>query len=214
VPPAVIDPATPRAAARPDIDAGIVTRVAGPANELPEGTLIKALIKQELNSKTTAPGSRFDATLTEPVLRDGHVLLPAGAIVSGRVTSVHSGRRISGAASIHLQAQIVTMPDGTYFPIHGQVIDTDLTRSAKVDREGTIVRRDRPKATLAVLGATTGTAAVAGAVLAGAPGAIVGASVGAGLSTVWWLKQDRQTDLPQHTRLTFALTSPLAVPTK
>jgi hypothetical protein len=214
MPPAVIDPATPRMATHADIDAGIVTRVSGPSNELPEGTLIKTSIRQEFNSKTTIPGTRFDATLIDPVLRDGHILLPAGAIISGRVTNVHSGRRISGAASIHLQPQIVTMPDGSYFPFHGQVIDTDMNRSATVDREGTIVRRDHPQATLAVLGAATGTAAIAGAVIAGVPGALVGAGVGAGLSTVVWLKQDRQEALPQNTRLTFALTSPLLVPEK
>ncbi|SNS44209.1 hypothetical protein SAMN05421770_101989 [Granulicella rosea] len=201
-------------AALPDPDAGIVTRVAGPSNELPPGTLLKVRMVEGLSTKATTPGSRFDATLAEAVLRDGQVMLPVGTILSGRVTEVHGGRRIKGAASILLQPQILTLPDGTHYTIHGQVIDTNLYRSTKVDREGKIVRRDHPKETATVLALTTGSAAAAGAVFGGGAGALIGAGVGAGLSTAWWLKQDRQTSLPPETGLTISLTAPLAFPTK
>jgi hypothetical protein len=43
------------------------------------------------------------------------------------------------------------------------------------------------------------------------PGAVIGAGVGAGVSTVVWLKQDRQTELPVDTRITFSLIEPLTV---
>lgn len=198
----------------PDPDAGIVTRVPGPSNELPLGTLLQVRMIEGLSTKATTAGSRFDATLAEAVLRDGQVMLPVGTILSGRVTEVHGGRRISGAASLLLQPQILTLPDGTHYTIHGQVIDTNLYNSTKVDREGKIVRRDHPKETLAVLGGTTGSAAAAGAVFGGGAGALIGAGVGAGISTAWWLKQDRQTALPPETKLTISLTAPLAFPTK
>jgi hypothetical protein len=194
-----------------DIDAGIVTRVPGRSDELPEGTLLKMRIHQSLSTISTRPGSLFDGDLVAPVERDGKVLIPAGSIVSGRVTAVHSGKRISGAASIHLLPTRVTLPDGTHYAVHAVVIDTSLYKVTKVDREGTILRRDHPKETLGVLGASTGTGAIAGGVMGGPPGALVGAGVGAGVGTVVWLKQDRQEDIPADTKIIFSLISPIEV---
>ena len=59
------------------------------------------------------------------------------------------------------------------------------------------------------MSATTGTAAVAGAVLGGGVGAVVGAGIGAGVSTAWWLRQDRQEEIPQDTGVNFTLVAPL-----
>lgn len=194
-----------------DVDGDVVTRIAGPANQLPVGTLVKTRMGQELSTLGTAEGTMFTAALTEAVERDGRVLLPVGSLLSGRVTDVHGGRRISGAASIHLQPMTVTLPDGTKYDVRAQVIDTNLMQSVKVDREGTIVRRDHPKEALAVLSLTTGSGAAAGGVIAGVPGALIGAAAGAGVSTALWLKQDRQTSMPVNTQVVFALTSPMVV---
>lgn len=195
----------------PETDADIVTRVAGPPNQLPVGTMMKVSMAQALRTRETQEGSEFTAELTEPVLRDGRVLLPAGSVMSGRVTDVHGGRRITGAASIHLQPMAITLPDGTKYKMHGQVIDTSLYKHVKVDSEGTISRRDHKMATAGALGLTTGSGAAAGAVFGGWPGAIIGGVVGAGVGTAVWLKQDRQEELPAGTKMVFSLTSPLAV---
>ena len=45
--------------------------------------------------------------------------------------------------------------------------------------------------------------------MGGGVGAIVGASLGAGVSTVIWLKQDRQATLPKDVTLVFSLTTPM-----
>jgi hypothetical protein len=196
---------------KPDIDADIVTRVPGPKDTLPQGTLLKIRLHEDLSTFISKPGDRFSGELTEDVERDGRVMLPAGSILTGRVTEVHGGRRISGQASIHLLPQTVTLPDGTRYDIHALVIDTSVYKATKVDREGTILSRDHPKETLALVGATAGTGAVAGGMLAGPPGAVVGATVGAGVSTTLWLKHERQTELPMNTRIVFSLVSPLYV---
>ncbi len=199
------------AANTPDIDANVVTEVDGPHNRLPEGTLLKMRLHQTLSTLETKPGANFDGELFEPVVWDGKVLLPVGTLVAGRVTEVRGGHRISGAASIHLLPTSLTLPDGTHYTLRAQVIDTDMYKLVKVDREGTISRRDHPKETLAVLGGVTGSGAVAGAVFGGAPGALIGAGIGAGVSTAWWLKQDRQTALPADTKIIFSLTNSLTI---
>jgi hypothetical protein len=198
-------------AATPDVDAGIVTRIPGPSNELPIGALIKVRIAENISTESTPKGMKFTAQLIEGVERDGRILVPAGSVLTGYVTEIHGGKRVSGAASIHLKTSTVTLPDGTKYLVHGQVIDTDMFKVVRVDREGTIYRRDHAAKTAATMALATGSGAAAGALIAGVPGAVIGAGVGAGVSTIVWMKQDRQAELPSETKIVFSLTEPLTV---
>ena len=193
-----------------DPDANIVTSVAGPANQLPAGTFLKTRIGQSVSTDTTPEGTSFTASLTEPVLREGRVLLPAGSLVTGRVTEVRSGKRISGPSAIHLQPQSVTLPDGTRYKLVAQVIDTSLIHSSKVDDEGTIHSHGSSAVQKGAFALATGSGAVAGAIIAGPVGALVGAGVGAGVSTVVWLREDQHAILPANTGIVFSLLEPLA----
>ena len=193
-----------------DPDAGIVTRVPGPANQLPIGAMLHIRLRQALTTTGTHPGTVFTASLLDAVQRDGRVLLPAGATVEGKVTQVTAGKRTASAASIHLTPLSVVLPDGTRYPLRAQVIDSSMYRTTKVDEEGTITHKNR-KGTIAAVGLATGAGAAAGAVFGGWPGAIVGGVIGAGVSTVVWLRQDRQADLPAGTEVVLSLTGPLTV---
>lgn len=185
---------------------GVVVRVAGPSNILPEGTLIKTRLLQPLSTGSTPEGAEWSAEFMEPATRDGQVLIPAGAILRGRVTEIHGGKRVHGRAAIHLNTLSVLMPDGTTRGMHAQVIDTSLYHTTQVDGEGTILRRDHKGEVVGIFAATTGTGAVTGAVVAGPPGAVVGAGIGAGVGTALWLRQDRQAEIPHDTVITFELT--------
>ncbi len=194
-----------------DPDAGIVTEVPRRPNELPVGTAIRIRLRDGIATESTQPNTAFTAELSENVLSDGRVVLPAGSTVEGTITQVRGGKRIRGAALIHLQAQTVVLPDGTRMPLRAAVIDTDQYANTRVDEEGNILRKDHVGATLAAMSLTTGGAAAAGAVIGGGVGALVGAGVGAGLSTAWWLKQDRQATLPKDTLIVLGLTEPLQI---
>lgn len=198
---------TRRPAQPDDIDADVVTSVPIRAGEVPEGTLLKVRMDDALSTQSTIRGSEFTATVTEDVQHNGRVVIPVGSILDGMVTEVRGGRRISGRAAIHLEPRRVTLPDGTYYVVHAQVIDTNDENNVSVNEEGTILRRDHAKETLAIASAATGSAAVAGAMIGGGVGAAVGAGIGAGASTILWLKQDRQAALPKNTALTFSLTT-------
>jgi hypothetical protein len=189
-------------------DAMIVVDVPERAGELREGTLLKTKMISTLSTESTVAGSRFTAAVTEPIERNGLVIIPVGSILDGRVTEVHGGKRISGGALLHLETSNVTLPDGTHYIVHAQVIDTGKSEF-KVTDEGTLKKKDHAKETLAVMGGVTGAGAVSGAMIGGGVGAIVGASVGAGVSTVIWLKQDRQATLPKDVELVFSLTTPM-----
>jgi hypothetical protein len=199
----------PAAAQVTDPDAGIVLSVPDVPGQIREGTLLRVKMQQGLSTIDTVRGSQFSAELTQAVMNEGKVVLPVGSVLDGRVTEVHSGKRISGAASLHLEPIGLTLPDGTHYTIHAQLIDTDQLKHLKVDSEGTLERRDHPKETLAIAGAATGAAALTGGMIGGGVGAIVGAGIGAGASTVVWLRQDRQAELPKDAGLIFSLVTPV-----
>ena len=191
-----------------DVDAQIVTSVPEREGELGEGTLLRVEMKESLSTASTMPGTKFTAQVVEAVEKDGRVIIPIGSILDGQVTDIHGGRRIAGGAAMHLEPRSITLPDGTHYVLHAQLIDTSRS-DFKVDREGTLKRREHPKETLAVMSLATGSSAVAGAMIGGGVGAVVGAGLGAGVSTFIWLKQDRQASIQKDVRLVFSLTMPM-----
>jgi hypothetical protein len=189
-------------------DAMIVTSLPEREGELREGTLLKTKMLDTLSTSSTMRGTKFTAEVTEAITRDGRVIIPVGSILEGQVTDVHGGKRISGGALMHLETRNVTLPDGTHYIVHAQLIDTGKSEF-KVTDEGTLKKKDHAKETLAVMGGVTGASAVTGAMIGGGVGAAVGAGIGAGVSTVIWLKQDRQGTLPKDAQLVFSLTTPM-----
>jgi hypothetical protein len=198
--------------ARFDPDARIVgDDVQQDPNAVAAGTMFRARLETTIRTATTQPGTPFRAQVVEPVLHDGRIIVPAGSTLEGSVTDVRGGRRLHGPALIHLQAHTIVLPDGSRMPVHAAVIDTDKFADTRIDSEGNIVRKDHAGQTLATLSLTTGSAAAAGGLIAGVPGALVGAGIGAGVSTILWLKADRQTELPSDTTLVLALEAPLPI---
>lgn len=190
-------------------DAGIVTTYPYAENALSAGTILRAHLVGTLSTDSTRAGSHFIATLAQNVEHNGRVILPVGASLEGRVTQISSGRRFSGGASIHLEPETVTLPDGTLYHLSARVVDLDSTQNAHVNDEGTIMGSDHNRGHAVTLGATTAGAALAGAAIGGGVGAAVGAGVGAGVGTVLWLKQDRGQSIPAGTELIFSLNSPM-----
>lgn len=213
--PATANP-TPVFASRPaptpaDPDAEIVLSVPSGPNQLPEGTMLRVLLDQQLSTSTTQPGSQFSARIAQNVTKDGRVVIPMGATVLGRVLSVSEGRRFRGAASIRLRPDEINLPDGTRYFLHAEVYDISNRNSTKTDDEGNVVSKDNGKRTLAEGALISGSGAVAGAMIAGVPGAIVGAAAGAGYVTAHWLLENHQAVLPKNSEVVFGLTEPMSL---
>lgn len=191
-------------------DGKIVTSVPDVPGQLSEGTLLQTRMLESLSTATTQPGQRFTAEIMAPVEKDGRVIVPIGAVLEGQVTDVHTGHRITGPASMHLETRDILLPDGSKYVVHAQLTDTSRS-DFNVSNEGTLKRRDNRNQELGVLGLTTGGGAAAGAMVGGGVGALVGAGLGAGVSAIMWTKADRQAELPKDVRLTFSLTAPMMI---
>ena len=204
------NPVDPALVVTNDVNSGVVVDVppVGP-NALPIGAMLKATLQRPISTETTAAGTRFTAALASDVARNGIVLLPAGSLIYGRITHIHGGHAIGGPAAIRLHPDSVSLPDGTTYALHADVTDLDHYAASHVNPEGTIVGNSHPKETAAAVGLTTTSAVVAGAVIGGGVGAVVGLGVGAGAATVWWLRRDRQQELPTVTEIVFTLNTPL-----
>lgn len=207
---------TPTLAVRPaaeaaDPDSEMVLTVPSKPNELPEGTILRVLLDQQLSTSTTQPGSQFSARVAQNVTKDGRVVIPMGATMEGRVLSVSEGRRFRGAASIRLRPDEINLPDGTRYFLHAEVYDISDRNSTKTDNEGNVVSKDNGKRTLAEGALMSGGGAAAGALIAGVPGAIIGAAAGAGYVTAHWLLENHQAVLPKNSEVMFGLTEPMSL---
>ncbi|HZQ44198.1 MAG TPA: hypothetical protein VFA99_13175 [Acidobacteriaceae bacterium] len=194
-----------------DPDANIVMSVPEVPGQLNEGTALRARLQNPLSTKDTRVGDPFLAEVVQPVTQNGVVLIPVGSQIKGRVSEVHGGKRFTGRASIRLQPESITFPDGKAYRLHAELADLDNFADAHVNSEGTVIGTGHPKAALAAVGLTTASAATAGAVIGGGVGAGVGAAIGVGAGAIWWLKRDVQQQLPIGTGLVFSLDQPFNV---
>jgi hypothetical protein len=184
-------------------------------NEIPIGTLLHVSLDTPLSSATARAGDHFSGHLTEDVTRDGRVLVPSGSIIRGRVTEVHASRHFLNDASLRIQPDTLTPPDGIPYPLAAQLVDfdhgSDAHYASRVSEEGNIVTNPHSKGHLAAAGLTTGTAAVAGGMIAGAPGAVIGATVGLGANAILWAKENHQQVLDVGTGLILDVDQPLVL---
>lgn len=191
-----------------DKDDDIVTYVPGPANALPEGTVFKVRMLQDIDAGSTTANTPFRGTVAEDVMRNGKVVIPVGSEVRGRVVYAAAGNRLNGGSVIHLRPDEFVLPDGTRYHMHAQVIDT-VGSDTKVKGEGNIAANEHGKRTLAEVGAGAGGGAIIGAAVGGGVGAVVGTAAGAGVMTAHWLRTNWSANLPAQSTVVFSLTDPM-----
>jgi hypothetical protein len=189
-------------------DAGIVGEVAQRPGDLESGTLIRVRIQEALSTSSTSVGSEFSAIVMSPVSQGGKVIIPMGSQVKGRVVSVRAGKSFGQKAVLRLRPDTVTMPDGSRYMLHAEVVQTQGT-DTKAGGEGTITTASHLKRNAIEYGAGAGSGAIIGAAVGGGPGALIGTAVGAGVITVHLLLQSHQAQLPKDSVLIFGLTEPM-----
>jgi hypothetical protein len=177
---------------------------AAPANQplpseltLPAGTIVQVRTNEWISTSRNLPGDGFNATLAQPIVVNGWVVAQRGQSVLGRVTMVQKNH---GTTQLGLQLSELTFVDGQLLPIQTQLAQSSAGRDTGHD--------------VGVVGTTTGTGAVIGAIAAGGQGAAVGAGIGAivGLGVI--TTHGKPTVIPPETLLTFQLQAPVTISTE
>ena len=186
-----------------DVNSGVITSIAAAPNELPEGTLLHVRLDQTLSTSTARRGDHFTGKLTQPVMRNGKVLVPAGSVLRGRITEVRASKTFLTDAMLRLQPDTLTLPDGIPYPLSAQLIDFDHTQDAHIDStitpEGEVIRDPHTRQHVAGMALTAGGAGAAGAMIGGGVGFLLGATIGAGANAIMWSRQDHQQTLEAGT---------------
>lgn len=162
-------------------------------NEIPVGTEFDVRLQNSLSSKTAQVEERFEAT-TMVDLRDerGRVLVPAGSVMRGVVSSVNKATRMDRKGSLTVAFDRVTI-NGRSYPMRGTV-------SQALESEGIMGEKEK-------IGIGAGAGAILGAILGGAKGAIAGILIGGGGTIA--ATEGKDVELPSGTVLRVRLDSPL-----
>jgi len=114
-------------------------------DEVGAGTEIHAALDTPLSSKTSKPGDRFTATVSDPVrANNGAVVIPAGARVEGEVAESEDEKTLAALKDkpkLSLRFRDVVLPSGQTLPLTATLVsvhDTGGKNSRKVITEGQI----------------------------------------------------------------------------
>ncbi len=132
---------------------------------IPVGQQMDVRLQQPLSSETAKVEDRFEATTAVDLVQDGRVVLPAGSIVRGIVSSVEPAGRIDRTGRLTVMFDQVRVANRSYSI---RAMPTQAFESRGVLEEGQTV------------GAAGAVGAIVGGLLGGLRGAVIGAAVGAG----------------------------------
>jgi hypothetical protein len=163
-------------------------------NEVPEGTELDVRLEAPLTSKTAQVEDRFIARTVVDLRNDDRVLIPAGSVVRGVVTSVDRATRIDRKGKLTVSFDQITISGRTY-PIHATVTQA-------IESEG--IRGEAGR-----IGTGAGVGAIIGGILGGFKGALAGILIGAGGTVA--ATEGTDVDLPPGTVLRLRLDSPIVV---
>jgi len=114
-------------------------------DEVGAGTEIHATLDTPLSSKTSKPGDRFTATVSDAVrANNGAVVIPAGARVEGEVAESEDEKTLAALKDkpkLSLRFRDVVLPSGQTLPLTATLVSVHDT-SGKNPRKGGTVSQD------------------------------------------------------------------------
>ncbi|WP_263368538.1 hypothetical protein [Edaphobacter bradus] len=158
---------------------------------IPAGTQISVRTIDAIDSTKNQIGDRFKASLEEPLMADGKVVVPKGADVYGRLAESRESGTFTGRSQLRLELTGIVVNGLTVPVVTGEYEVTGKSRGASTAKR-------------TIGGAALGS--IIGAVAGGGQGAAIGAGAGAaaGAGSEIITKGD-QVKVPSETLLDFTL---------
>jgi hypothetical protein len=158
---------------------------------IPAGTEIDARIQSELTSDNAQVEDRFEATTVVDLYEGERVLVPAGSVMRGLVTSVNRASRTDRKGSLTVSFNQITVR-GRNYPMRGTV--TEAIESSGI--KGEVGR----------IGAGSAVGAIIGGIIGGVKGALLGVLIGGGGTMV--ATEGKDVTLPAGTILRVRMDTP------
>jgi hypothetical protein len=133
--------------------------------DVPVGTELDVRLQKTLSSATAQVEDRFESTTMVDLREDERVIVPAGSVLRGVVSSVNKAGRIDRKGSMTLAFDQIT--------IRGRSYPMRATVTQALESEGV-------KGEAARIGAGAGVGAIIGGILGGFKGALAGILIGGG----------------------------------
>jgi hypothetical protein len=179
---------------------------------VPAGTALMVRLDTTLATFSNRPGDPFQGHITQPIMVNGVMVIPAGATIEGRVTKVSEPRRIAGKPTIGILPEAVILPGGERYFLDATLTDTNIP-DTDVNAEGQFKGSGHDRRDQLEVGGGAAGGMLIGGLVGGPVGVLVGGTVGAGATTGHWLAQHRSATLPAGTQLTLELNRPLTMTT-
>jgi hypothetical protein len=178
----------------PPTSTGRAAATSGPANGVPVGAELDVRLQAPLSSATAQVEDRFEATTMVDLSSGGRVLIPAGSLVRGVVTSVNKAGRLDRTGRLTVAFDQITVR-GRPYPIRATVEQV-------LQSEG--VRGEAGK-----IAAGAGVGAIIGGILGGVRGALAGILIGGGGTVA--ATEGTDVELPPGTVLRVRFDSPAVI---
>jgi hypothetical protein len=178
---------------------------------IPPDTVISVQMNGTLTSRTAHVGDKFNATVTVPVYVNGRTVIPAGAIVEGRITQVTPAKRMNRSGTIGVDFDDIVFPNGSRVGLIGSLTSSDPSTRKRIDDESNVSAESNNRPAVFV-GASGAIGAVLGGIAGGGKGAVLGgvAGAGAGVAGVL-LSKGEEAQVPSGSPFGVQLKQPLII---
>jgi hypothetical protein len=104
----------------------------------PPGSLVHAILLTPLNSATTQKSTDIEADLSQPLIDEGRLILPAGTHLRGSVLQVRPARHLHRNGQLRISFREIVLPHGVVRSVDTslQGIQSDSADNAQLDSEG------------------------------------------------------------------------------
>jgi hypothetical protein len=105
---------------------------------VPAQTEASVQLLSGIHSQVSHVGDPVTAELLQPVYVNGHVALPTGSVIGGRITRIKPAGRMRRPAELVLRFDSITLPDGQEEPCSAglSALDSPLPKTVELDSEG------------------------------------------------------------------------------
>jgi hypothetical protein len=167
---------------------------------IPAGTRVSVRIIDGIDSTKNHAGDRFEASLEEPLMVDGNVVVAKGADVYGRLEESKESGTFTGRSQLQLELTGIVVNGQTLAVVTGEYELTGKPRGASTAKR-------------TIGGAAVGS--IIGALAGGGKGAAIGAGAGAGVGAgSEIITKGDEVKVPSETLLDFTLQQDVAIPTR